>query len=107
MVVGFLTIKGVIKMEFRQPEYFDSDSGTVPLKVKQQLNALYGKEVTQFMCNNNQYITVQVDNKPMIIFKDKIISITKNGTRAEIQCTNDVVYYCDTSYVDVVAKLFK
>lgn len=93
-------------MEFKQPVYYDTDSVIEPSKVKQMLNSLYGKESTTIMINK-QYITVHVDKKPMIIFIDKIISVAKNGTRAEIQCSNDVVYFCDTSYVDVVAKLFK
>jgi len=93
-------------MEFKQPVYYDTDSVIEPSKVKQMLNSLYGKDSTVVMINK-KYITVQVDKKPMIIFVDKIISVTKNGNRAEIQCSNDVVYYTDTSYVDVVAKLFK
>lgn len=76
--------------------YADTDSAKT---MKTILNSIYGKAV---MDMNRDYICVSVDKKPIIIFKDKIVAIEKNGDRASIHCVSDIVYYTDNKYIDVV-----
>ena len=85
-----------------KPLYASTDS----VITKELLNEFYGKEGVKHM---NNYICVQRDNQPMIIFKDKIIAVTRcadDGT-ALIHCHGGQVYMCDTKYTDVVKMLFK
>lgn len=57
----------------------------------------------------DKYICVERDNQPMIIFKDKIIAVTRcaDNDNALIHCHGGQVYFCDTKYTDVVKTLFK
>lgn len=82
-------------MEFKPPIYADTDS------CKQVLNAAYGMDVTK----SRNYICVIVENSPTIIFKDKIVAISKSGEHADIQCVGDITFYTKNKYVDVVKML--
>lgn len=85
--------------------YHDTDSVQIDRNTaKQYLNSLYGT-MSNMVCK--KYITVSVDNAPMVIFTDKIISVSKQGVRAEITCVNDTQYYTDNSYVDVMKMLLR
>lgn len=88
-----------------RPLYADTDSATKDAYTKQVLNAQYGTMAFNTICK--KYITVFVDNAPMVIFVDKIISVAKQGARAEITCVNDTQYYTDNSYVDVMKMLLR
>lgn len=86
-------------------EYYDTDSVAIDRNTaKQYLNSLYGTMVNT-VCK--KYITVSVDNAPMVIFTDKIISVAKQGVRAHIACVNNTDYYTDNSYVDVMKMLLR
>lgn len=86
-------------------ENHDTDSVAIDRNTaKQYLNSLYG---TMYNMVSKKYITVSVDNAPMVIFTDKIISVAKQGVRAEINCVNDTQYYTDNSYVDVMKMLLR
>ena len=80
-------------------EYHDTDS----MAMKCKLNSLYGASIM----NKREYICVMVDKEPTIIFKDKIVSISKRGGEyATIICVNtDSVYYTTNKYIDVVKML--
>lgn len=85
--------------------YHDTDSVQIDRNTaKQYLNSLYG---TMYNMVGKKYITVSVDNAPMVIFTDKIISVAKQGVRAEITCVNGMQYYTDNSYVDVMKMLLR
>ena len=74
--------------------YADTDS------CKQVLNAAYGWGVAK----SRNYICVIVDDKPTIIFKDKIVSVQRDDERSIITCLGET-YYTKNSYVDVVKQL--
>lgn len=78
--------------------YADTDSVNA---MKTKLNSLYGRIA---MMNNN-YILIHDDGKPVIIFKQQIISIRKHdcgGTR--IYTTGGYIFQADEDYAKV-AKL--
>ena len=89
------------------PLYYDTDSIKQYTKhdIKELLNAWYGAEVNIKM--NRDFIVVNVDDKPTIIFKNNIIAVTKNGNRAEITCVGDVTFYTKNDYVDVAKRLIE
>lgn len=70
---------------------------------KALLNAWYGTEVN--IMTKRDFIVVNVDDKPTMIFKNNIIAVTKNGNRAEIVCVGDVTFYTKNDYVDVAKRL--
>lgn len=77
--------------------YADTD---IRKAMKTKLNSLYGRAV---MMNN--YIVIHVSNKPIIIFKEHIVSIEK-GERdnAIIQTDVGLIFDVDEDYAKV-AKL--
>ena len=79
--------------------YIDTDSIKT---MKTKLNSIYGKAV---MTMNKDYICVNVDKSPVVIFKDKIVAIEKRGEKASILCVHDAEFYTDNKYVDVVKML--
>lgn len=83
-------------MDFKPHCYADTDSIT-----KQAINAAYGLGVAK----SRNYICVIVDDSPTIIFKDKIVSVSKSGEYADIRCVGDITFYTKNKYVDVVKML--
>ncbi len=83
------------------------------LQMKLYLNSLYGKMASCIQWTdgkennkmNRDYIFVHVDKEPTIIFKKQIVSISKSGEKAYIQCTNNECYYAKESYADIVKQL--
>lgn len=104
-------------MNYKYPSYYDTDSVLIepkmeseidPSKLKQYLNSLYERmEQAIMVTNGRKYISVIVDKEPTLIFVDKIISVTKSGERAMIICDNDLTYYTENSYVDVIKMILK
>lgn len=92
-----------------KPLYSDTDSAYIlndAIATKQYLNSLYGiKGVTTM---NREYIPVIVDEKPTVIFKRHIISITRDGSYTEIRCgaqDGDALFYTREDYASVVKKI--
>ena len=79
--------------------YVDTDS--VNAEAKQILNSLYGRENTM----KRDYVTVIVDNKPTVIFKRNIVSISKLGNKTEIICVGDIQYIASNEYPSVVKQM--
>ena len=79
--------------------YADTDSVKT---MKTKLNSIYGKAV---MAMNKDYICVSVGKTPVVIFKDKIVSIEKRGDKATIHCVSDIEYDIDNKYVDVIKMI--
>lgn len=89
------------------PLYCDTDSikQYIAHDKKALLNAWYGIGGNINMDRN--YIVVNVDDKPTIIFKNNIIAITKNGNHTEITCVGDVMFYAKNDYKSVAEQLIK
>lgn len=92
------------EMSDYKPLYADTDSATKDAYTKQVLNSVYG---TMNNTIYKKYITVSAGKAPMVIFTDKIISVSKQGEKAVILCVDDKVYYTDNLYVDVMKRLLR
>ena len=71
---------------------------------KLMLNSIYGKAVTKM---NREYISVIVDSKPVVIFKDKIVAVEKGASnKAYIYtCTDSIEFHTSNNYADVIKQL--
>ncbi len=87
-----------------KPLYVDTDSATKDEYTKKILNSKYG---TMNNTIYKKYITVSAGKAPMVIFTDKIVSIAKQGEKAVITCVDDIVYYTDNPYIDVMKRLLR
>lgn len=86
-----------------KPLYTDTDSATQAAYTKQFLNSLYGTQGVKYM--NRDYISVVVDDKPTVIFKRNIISVSKEGAHTSILCVSDTMFYTKEDYASVVKKI--
>ena len=55
---------------------------------------------------NREYITVIVDSKPVVIFKDKIVAVEKDASnKAYIYtCTDSIEFHTSNNYADVIKQ---
>lgn len=85
-----------------QKVYADTDS---VLTIKQGFNAVYGKAVMD-MIHEQQYIVIHRAKKTIVIFTKSIIAVEQDDDgRATIYCSEDVVFYADEKYTDVIKLL--
>lgn len=79
--------------------YTDTDSVKT---MKTKLNSLYGRMAMV----SKEYIVIHRAKKPIIIFKKSIVAIEKDDDNtAIIFCSENVTFYADEKYVDVIKQL--
>ena len=70
--------------------------------MKTKLNSLYGR----MAMINKEYIVVHRAKKPIIIIRKSILAVEQdNDKTAIIYCSENVVFYVDEKYADVIKQL--
>ena len=95
------SIKRTIGYDISQEErrYIENDV----IATKQFLNSLYGRT---FIMNKN-YILIHEVDRPIVIFKEHIVSIEKKANgKAEIQTVDCRIFTTDEDYATVVKLIF-